>query len=97
MVLASRSNRCLRTGSAENCAGRILMATVRSSRVSRARYTSPIPPAPSGAPISYGPSFVPGTRGLIGRDYTPDEPVDGTSNLQCRQKAVSEFAPYLGI
>lgn len=35
------------------------MATVRWSRVSRARYTSPVPPAPSGDWISYGPSFVP--------------------------------------
>ena len=33
-------------------AARILIATVRSSRVSRARYTSPMPPAPSGATIS---------------------------------------------
>lgn len=37
------------------------MATVRSSRVSRARYTSPMPPVPAGAMISYGPSFVPAT------------------------------------
>src|SRR5262245_25776415 len=35
------------------------MATVRSSLVSLARYTSPIPPAPSCETISYGPSFVP--------------------------------------
>src|SRR5947209_16571332 len=35
------------------------MATVRSSRVSRARYTSPMPPAPRGATISYGPSLPP--------------------------------------
>jgi hypothetical protein len=45
------------------------MATVRSSRVSRARYTSPIPPAPSGARISYGPSLVAGASGIGGRDY----------------------------
>ena len=32
--------------------GRILIATVRSRRVSRARYTSPMPPAPSGDRIS---------------------------------------------
>jgi hypothetical protein len=35
------------------------IATMRSSRVSRAFHTSPIPPAPSGARVSYGPSFVP--------------------------------------
>ena len=31
------------------------MATARSRRVSRASYTSPMPPAPSGPTISYGP------------------------------------------
>src|SRR5882724_2985542 len=59
MVFASRSNRCLRSASEENCAGKILIATVRPRRVSRARYTSPIPPAPSGETISYGPSLAP--------------------------------------
>ncbi len=33
-------------------AGRILMATWRFSLVSVARYTSPMPPAPSGATMS---------------------------------------------
>ena len=37
-----------------------LMATSRLSRGSRARYTSPMPPAPMKATISYGPSVVPG-------------------------------------
>src|SRR6266850_3437567 len=59
MVFASRSNRCLRAASEENCSGKILIATVRPRRVSRARYTSPIPPAPSGETISYGPSLAP--------------------------------------
>src|SRR5215470_1893709 len=45
IVRASRSNRARRPGSAETCSGRILIATVRSRRVSRARYTSPMPPA----------------------------------------------------
>src|SRR5688500_6806685 len=35
------------------------MATLRSSRVSRARYTSPIPPAPSAERISYDARRVP--------------------------------------
>ena len=48
------------------------MATSRCRRVSRARYTSPIPPAPIGATISYGPSFVPAASAIIGRDYTFD-------------------------
>jgi len=44
--------------------GRIFKATSRPRRVSRARYTSPMPPAPNGAMISYGPSFVPGSRAI---------------------------------
>src|SRR5213080_3722458 len=55
--------------SCANSAGRILIATDRSSRVSRARYTSPIPPAPSGATTSYGPSCVPVDRIMIEPDY----------------------------
>jgi len=35
------------TGSEETSAGRTLMATSRRRRISWARYTSPIPPAPS--------------------------------------------------
>jgi hypothetical protein len=42
----------------------ILPATSRSSRESWARYTSPMPPAPMGARISYGPSFVPAESGI---------------------------------
>src|SRR5262245_45022702 len=56
MARASRSKRSPKR-SAE-----ILIATSRPSRVSRARYTVPIPPAPMGATISYGPSLVPGLR-----------------------------------
>src|ERR1700682_3782026 len=33
--------------------------------MSRARYTSPIPPAPSDARISYGPSLVPEVRAIV--------------------------------
>jgi methyl-accepting chemotaxis protein len=40
--------------------GSTLMATSRPSRGSRARHTSPIPPAPMAATISYPPSFIPG-------------------------------------
>jgi hypothetical protein len=50
-------------------AGKILMATSRESRVSFARYTSPIPPAPSEATISYGPSLVPEVRAIAARHY----------------------------
>ena len=41
-----------REGSLATSAGRIFNATSRPSRVSRARYTSPIPPAPRGETIS---------------------------------------------
>src|SRR5438270_8524234 len=60
MALASRSNRIFSFASFANSDGRILTATVRPRRVSRAEYTSPIPPAPSGAMISYGPRRAPG-------------------------------------
>src|SRR5262249_24533521 len=70
MVLASRLKRCLRTGSEDRCDGRILIATLRSSLVSRARYTSPIPPVPKDATISYGPSRVPGLSGISGAIIT---------------------------
>ena len=43
------------------------MATSRPRRVSRARYTSPMPPAPMRAMTSYGPSRVPACRGMCWR------------------------------
>ena len=49
---ASCSKRRRRSGSAEKETGRTLIATSRFSRSSRARYTSPIPPAPIGASTS---------------------------------------------
>src|SRR5580658_6144475 len=63
-TLASRSKRASLSGSCARAAGRILIATSRSSLVSRARYTSPIPPAPIGARISYGPSLAPTDSGI---------------------------------
>src|SRR5712691_8951807 len=59
MVFASRSKRSFSCAFSANSAGRTLMATLRSSRVSRALKTSPIPPAPIGATISYGPRRLP--------------------------------------
>jgi hypothetical protein len=41
-------------------------ATSRSSWVSRARYTSPMPPLPSSDRTSYGPSLVPTVRLTLG-------------------------------
>src|SRR5580704_8706206 len=69
---ASRSKRCFASGLEDRCAGRILIATVRSRRVSIARYTSPMPPAPNGETTSYGPSFVPEVRVMRARHYSPE-------------------------
>jgi len=41
-----------------------LVATWRFRLVSAARYTSPIPPEPSGGPISYAPMRVPIWMGI---------------------------------
>src|SRR5260370_22259674 len=57
-------------GSFERCGGRIFIATVRSRRVSRPRNTSPMPPAPRGDTISYGPSLLPVDRLTIGANYS---------------------------
>src|SRR5262245_40214058 len=38
---------------------------MRSSRVSRAFHTAPIPPAPIADSTSYGPSLVPGARIMV--------------------------------
>jgi hypothetical protein len=50
---------CPRSGSCAKISGSILIATSRLSFRSRARYTSPMPPAPSELTISYGPRRVP--------------------------------------
>ncbi len=49
---ASFSNRRSRSWSDASDSGSTLIATSRARRLSRARYTSPIPPTPSGATIS---------------------------------------------
>src|SRR4030095_17086184 len=50
------------------------IATSRPSRGSRARYTSPIPPAPRAETISYGPRRAPGMRATgIAVDYIDGE------------------------
>src|SRR5215472_1439599 len=58
-ILASRRKRPRRSGWFTNSAGRILRAISRSSLRSCARYTSPMPPAPRKATISYAPNFAP--------------------------------------
>ncbi len=52
IVFASRSSRWRSSGEEDMCAGRTFTATSRPRRVSFARYTSPIPPAPIGERIS---------------------------------------------
>src|SRR5688572_931714 len=59
---ASRRNRATRSLSCANATGNTLMATSRFNRVSRARNTSPMPPAPMGTRISYGPMREPEDR-----------------------------------
>ena len=68
---ASRLKRARRSGSPATVSVRNLSATSRPSRVSRARQTSPIPPAPSGATSSYGPSREPGWSGMESAEYSP--------------------------
>src|SRR5262249_41564577 len=49
----------------ENSSGKILIATSRFSFVSRARYTSPMPPLPRRAVISWEPSCAPMVKGMV--------------------------------
>src|SRR5881396_609285 len=83
IAFASRSKRMRSFASWANSAGKILMATLRSSRVSRARYTSPIPPAPMGATISYGPSRLPEARFTgAGQEYNVSASVPAGTTLK---------------
>src|SRR5258706_16101640 len=93
---ASRSNRTTRSLSSKNASGRILRATSRASFVSVARYTSPIPPAPRGERISYGPTREPGCSiscaeskrfALFGQDLARDAGA-GEGGVQGGQRSV---------
>src|SRR5262245_16653685 len=66
---ASRSNRARRSACVSQASGRILMATSRPSAASRARKTSPIPPAPISSTILYGPSLVPAAMVIVRGHY----------------------------
>src|SRR5262245_10729965 len=61
---ASLRKRARRSALFATSAGSTLIATSRPSRVSRARYTSPIPPAPRGPRTSHGPRRVPRARDM---------------------------------
>ena len=80
-----------RSASAANASGRILMATSRSSRVSRARYTSPIPPAPRAERISNGPSRVPEARATGALRIIRGAESPSGRNQSC----VTNCSPYL--
>src|SRR6478609_6978528 len=71
---ASRSNRARRPACSMKRCGSTLSATSRSRRVSRARYTSPMPPSPRRPSTRYGPSRLP-TSIASSRDRTR---LDGT-------------------
>src|ERR1022692_1106567 len=62
IALASRSRRWRTPGVSANRCGKTFKATVRWRRLSLARYTSPMPPAPKRASITYGPSSSPGAN-----------------------------------
>ena len=59
---ASCRKRVTRCGSVATASGSTLIATWRFRLVSLARYTSPMPPAPICAVISYTPRRVPGAE-----------------------------------
>src|ERR1700693_3725168 len=88
---ASCSKRCNRSLCAESAEGRILIATLRSRRRSRARYTSPIPPAPSGSMISYGPSLVPEVRAISHVIIFPKE-----TGISCLMRTAALFHREIG-
>src|SRR5579862_5021314 len=68
---ASCSKRRNRSASEAKESGNSFRATSRPRRASRARYTSPMPPAPMSATISYGPNLVPGARAISAPHYSP--------------------------
>src|SRR5262245_31281858 len=72
-ILASRANRSSAFSSPSRRVGSTLTATSRSSWWCRARYTSPMPPAPSGARISYAPIRLPVARAMGTADSNAEE------------------------
>ena len=79
---ASRWKRATRSGSLVNRSGRILSATSRCSLASRARYTSPMPPAPRLPITSYDPSRAPAFSSI--RSHRPrGAGAASTAGLHC--------------
>jgi hypothetical protein len=73
---ASRSKRAMRWGSRANVSGNTFTATSRHSRVSRARDTAPIPPAPSRQGFRMARVYVAGVSATLGRDHHPGNSPD---------------------
>src|SRR5580765_1664663 len=98
--LASRSKRARRSASDEISAGSTLIATSRPRRVSRARYTSPIPPDPNGAITSYGPMRVPAPitnhQSQITNPLPSLKPLHHPHVASAWQEAVEEDVPPVG-
>src|ERR1019366_6351606 len=67
---ASRWKRAISGVSRANSCRITFSATSRPSFESAARYTSPVPPVPSGDRISYGPSLVPAVSAIRARNYS---------------------------
>ena len=84
---ASRWNRRNASGSAATLSGSTLIATSRPSRASVARYTSPIPPAPSWDTMRNGPSRDPATKVIWLFSAT------GVHPEHCRVEALYPFPP----
>src|SRR5262252_302244 len=96
MARASRLNRSTLSDDDFSGSDRTFSATIRPSRVSRARYTSPIPPTPSCARISNGPMRAPGentmARVVFGesahyRSHAPNEAAAPIVILKRRARA----------
>ena len=71
-ICASRLKRARRSGSNSNALGSTFSATSRRSLLSRARNTSPIPPAPSSAMTRYGPTSAAPMKGAPVLVASPD-------------------------
>jgi hypothetical protein len=96
-MLASCSKRRRRSAPEAINSGSTLTAIMRSRRVSRARYTSPMPPAPSVARISYGPSLVPEVSAMRGRNYSLCSRLARLASPRTRASAASSWHEPFGL
>src|SRR5450432_1386744 len=92
---ASRSRRWRSSECPANSDGSTFMATLRFRRVSRALYTSPIPPAPIGARISYGPSRIPVESDIRLQVYLASGDGGGRPSGRKRRKPKLQGSPHV--